>query len=278
MSQPRAAPLAPAPEQDDHFPPEDICTGKVATPCLCNTIKGAYMPGWDMPYSTFGLGSMGSAPDGDEDAVTGLIYLAELLDSDEARQYAVRSIAAFVLEDLGAANASANSRPVPVAGEIPPPLQTMWLWRGGSCWGGYDTASTDQPKDRNLCINPAYFSPGQWRLFRDYLRRHAHLVPAPHTAASLGAVLDSSITWGYNTLNRIACDNGLVSNWWKLPDADWPWRGGLTCANSGTSAGEYYSDASRCASAPRAPRPAPRPPALRPAPAMSRASQLSQRS
>ena len=46
-------------------------------------------------------GSMGSATDGDEDAVTGLIYLAELIDSDEARTFAVKSIAAFVLEDLG---------------------------------------------------------------------------------------------------------------------------------------------------------------------------------
>ena len=46
---------------DDHFPPEDICTGKVPTPCLCRTVEGAYMPGWDMPLETFGLGSMGSA-------------------------------------------------------------------------------------------------------------------------------------------------------------------------------------------------------------------------
>ena len=29
------------------------------------------------------MGSMGSATDGDEDAITGIIYLAELMDSDE---------------------------------------------------------------------------------------------------------------------------------------------------------------------------------------------------
>jgi hypothetical protein len=192
-------------------------------------------------------GSMGSAPDGDEDAVTGLIYLAELLDSDEARRYAVRSITAFILEDLGAANVSGNSRTVPSVGDIPAHLQRVWLWRGGSCWGGYDQSSTDEPANRNLCINPAYFSPGQWRLFRDYLTKHSQHVPTGHSASELAAVLDSSIVWGYNLLQRIACPNGLVSNWWTLPASasQWPWQGGLQCHNSGTSAGAYYSDASR---------------------------------
>jgi len=134
---------------------------------------------------------------------------------------------------------------VPSKGDIPKELQTMYLWRGGTCWGGYDTSSADQPDDRNLCINPGYFSPGQWRLFKQYLKEHADLVPKPHSAAELGAVLDSSIVWGYNTLQRISCENGLVSNWWTLPDTGWPYKGELKCQNSGTMAGAYYSDAAR---------------------------------
>jgi hypothetical protein len=122
----------------------------------------------------------------------------------------------------------------------------MWLWRGGSCWGGWDTSTPGEGgANRNLCINPAYFSPGQWRLFRDYLQKHAAMVPAAQSAQALADVLDSAIVWGYNTLSRISCDNGLVSNWWTLPDRGWPWHGELKCANSGTSAGGYYSDASR---------------------------------
>ena len=35
----------------------------------------------------------------------------------------------------------------------------------------------------------------------------------------LVAVLRSAITWGYNLLHRIACDNGLVTNWWTLPSS-----------------------------------------------------------
>eukprot|EP00406_Dinophysis_acuminata_P030533 CAMPEP_0179377334 /NCGR_PEP_ID=MMETSP0797-20121207/88776_1 /TAXON_ID=47934 /ORGANISM="Dinophysis acuminata, Strain DAEP01" /LENGTH=253 /DNA_ID=CAMNT_0021093391 /DNA_START=1 /DNA_END=758 /DNA_ORIENTATION=+ len=122
---------------DQYFDAKDICTGKFKTPCLCNTVEGAYMPGWLSPFTT--PGSMGSATDGDEDAVTGLIYLAELTGKDEFREYAVKSIAAFVLEDLGYAAAEKNSRPVPVKGDIPEKHQTMYLWRGGTCWGGYDT-------------------------------------------------------------------------------------------------------------------------------------------
>ncbi|CAK0888031.1 unnamed protein product, partial [Prorocentrum cordatum] len=223
--------------------PKDVCTGKVPTGCLCKTVDGAYMPGWDMPFTE--AGHMGSATDGDSDAVMGLIYLAELTGEREYQEYAVKSIAAFVLEDLGFADPEKNSRPVPAAGDIPASLQTMWLWRGGTCWGGYDTSAEGDADNRNLCINPAYFSPGEWRAFSKFLLKHPDLVPAPYEAAALAAVLDSAIAWGYNTLMRISCGNGLVSNWWSVPDNGWPWKGELKCTNSGTAAGAYYSDAAR---------------------------------
>lgn len=62
---------------------------------------------------------MGSATDADEDAVTGIIYLAQLTGDPDIRDYALKSIAAFVLEDLGLADAARNSRQVPVVGDIP---------------------------------------------------------------------------------------------------------------------------------------------------------------
>lgn len=155
----------------------------------------------------------------------------------------MRSITAFVLEDLGHSDAEANSRPVPVEGEIPPKHQRIYLWRTGTCGGGFDQSSNDPNHD--LCISPGYFAPGQWRLFQRYLREHAHLVPEPHTAEKLGEVLESSIVWGYNMVRKISCDNGLVSNWWSLPKSGWPHEGKLQCSNSGTEAGAYYSDAAR---------------------------------
>ena len=237
---------------DDHrykLLPKQVCA--LDTPLegsLCRTVPGAYMPAWKMPIGP-DAGSLGSATDGDEDAVTGIIYLAELLDSDEARAFAVKSIAAFVLEDLGLAAPRLNSRRVPAAGDIPHSLQTIWLWRGGSCWGGYDTSARGDAANRNLCVAPAYFSPGQWRLFARYLQKHARLLPDSigHSASQLSEVLLSAITWGYNLLHRISCPNGLVSNWWTLPGepSKWPWQGRLLCKNSGTAAGEYGPDAVR---------------------------------
>jgi hypothetical protein len=198
-----------------HEEPRQVCAAPPSYGSLCRRVHGAYMPGWQMPMVD--AGSMGSATDGDEDAVTGIIYLAELLDDDEIRTYAVKSIAAFVLEDLGLAAPHKNSRQVPRVGGIPEHLRTIWLWRGGSCWGGFDTtAAGEGAENRNLCLNPAYFSPGQWRLFANYVQRYSHLLPSDLlvTAEQLREVLLSAVTWGYNLLHRIACPNGLVTNWW----------------------------------------------------------------
>ena len=64
---------------------------------LCRLVPGAYMPGWRMPMGD--SGSMGSATDADEDAITGLIYLAELLDDDEVRTYAVK-VRVMICDDV----------------------------------------------------------------------------------------------------------------------------------------------------------------------------------
>ena len=128
-------------------------------------------------------------------------------------------------------------------------------WRGGSCWGGFDTtAAGEGASNRNLCVNPAYFSPGQWRLFAYYLERYGHMLPDDgsfgiHSVDDMVAVLRSSIVWGYNLLERISCSSGLVSNWWTLPASadEWPWQtaNGLVCHNSATDAGAYGPDAVR---------------------------------
>jgi hypothetical protein len=94
---------------------------------LCGTVPGAYLPAWRMPPVDSGF--LGSATDADQDAITGLIHLAHLTGETATRVYALKSIAAFVLEDLGLADPARNSRNVPTRGELPPELQTIWLWR-----------------------------------------------------------------------------------------------------------------------------------------------------
>ena len=92
-----------------------------------------------------------------------------------------------------------------------------------------------------LALPPARCRPAATRLegldAPHAARRRQHLPSSLPPAEELAEVLNSSITWGYNLLERISCESGLVSNWWKMPAAGWPWRGDLTCANSGTLAG-----------------------------------------
>jgi len=210
---------------------------------ICKKVSGTDMPAWRFPLSNCAGLCTGSAPDGDEDALMGIIYLAELTNDETIREYAVKSIVAFIMDDLGYGDPKGNSRQVPVTGDIPSELQNMYLWRGGSCWGGYDTTSGDL--NRDLCINPSYFSPGQWRIFRDYLLKYNKYVPSQFDATTLAQVVNSSIVWGYNLIEHISCNSGLITNWWSLPNSGWPWTGRLFCANSGTAAGAYGADACR---------------------------------
>ena len=66
----------------DHQSAAQLC-GRSASSLsgLCRRVPGTDMPAWSLPFDS--EGSLGSATDGDEDAVTALIYLAELLDDDE---------------------------------------------------------------------------------------------------------------------------------------------------------------------------------------------------
>lgn len=121
------------------------------------------------------------------------------------RAYAVKSIAAFIIEDLGLADPPRNSRRVPVVGDIPTALQRIWLWRGGSCWGGYDLTSTDTAvNNRNLCIAPAYFSPGQ--VSRHLVRSLTPILSSSQTRATSSARISK--------LSRTClCRRSLASQW-----------------------------------------------------------------
>ena len=85
--QPACGGCCPSSDQQ-HVPAKESCASATLGG-LCRLVPGAYMPGWRMPMGD--SGSMGSATDADEDAITGLIYLAELLDDDEVRAYAVKA-------------------------------------------------------------------------------------------------------------------------------------------------------------------------------------------
>merc|ERR1711862_846788 len=91
----------------------------------------------------------GAAPDGDEDAILGMIIAIKALEKsqnlpswyDELRQWTDESITQF-LKDNTALSSSGSHR----------------LLKLGSCWGGWDMYGN----------NPSYHAPGHFRMMRDF--------------------------------------------------------------------------------------------------------------
>jgi hypothetical protein len=90
----------------------------------------------------------GSAPDGDEDAIVGMIIALKAFDNkekptwyDELRKWADASCTSFLKHNTVVDSSSAYR-----------------LVKLGSCWGGWG----------NNGNNPSYHSPGSFKVMRDY--------------------------------------------------------------------------------------------------------------
>jgi len=219
---------------------------------------------WKYPLDQCAGLCTGSATDGDEDAVLGMIYLAAALKyPDDFVDTVMRAVISFASADLG----------FPDLYRTLPDGSKMFVPKGGSQWGGLLPAegplkSAQEP----FCYNPSYFSPGHYRAFRDFASAHwrsgfdAYLPPHQDGSAStlkeLIESFDGAVTAGYNLLFHSSCaDSGAVANWvgggaaCDKPDAlncaGVPWattpyigqKG--ECTASGTAFGAWGADASR---------------------------------
>lgn len=222
----------------------------------------AGLPAWKFPTSQCYPRCHGSATDGDEDAVLGMIYMADALRyPSDFMDMVVRSVIAFASADLG----------FPDLYRTLPDGTKMYVPKGGSAWGGLTPPhgrfkTSQQP----WCYNPSYFAPGHYRVFRDFLKEYweatydsylpPHLDGSPTSLDDLTAAFNGAIVAGYNILYRSSCSSGAVGNWvgvkstcWLdamscpgVPWADTPYVGTEgTCSASGTSFGSYGPDASR---------------------------------
>jgi len=218
---------------------------------------------WKFPPSQCYPICQGSATDGDEDAVLGMIHLAAALDyPTDFVDMVMRGVIAFASADLG----------------FPDLHRTLgdgtraFLPKGGSQWGGLLPPSGKYSSAQQAwCYNPSYFAPGHYRSFRDFARAHwrpafdAYLPPrlggAPTSLADLVLALNGAVNAGYNMLYRSSCPSGTVANWVGakaecasddtlscdgVPWATTPYVGERgTCTASGTAFGAWGADASR---------------------------------
>lgn len=209
-------------------------------------------------------GCHGSATDGDEDAVLGMIYLAAALNYPaDFMDFVMRAVIAFASADLG----------FPELYRTLPGGERMFVPKGGSAWGGvlpatglYKTAQDP------WCYSPGYFAPAHYRIFRDFVHDHwrpefdqylpPYLDGTSTTQIELEDAFKGAVTAGYNILYYSSCSSGTVSNWVGVesecpnpedlhcagvPWAHTPYVGANhgTCSASGTEWGSFGADASR---------------------------------
>jgi hypothetical protein len=246
---------------------KDSATKADVPPYGVSAIKGknggySGMAAWKFPVNQCAPFCHGTATDGDEDALLGMIYLTEALNApDDFVDMVMRAAITFASTDLG----------FPDLFRSLPDGSRMFVPKGGSDWGGLTPESgifgaSQQP----WCYNPSYFAPGHYRVFRDFVQKYwtsdfdSYLPPyldgTPTTMKELVASFDGAVTAGYNILYHSSCSSGAVSNWVgvksECPKGDLncegvPWattpfvgkKG--TCTASGTLFGSYGPDASR---------------------------------
>merc|ERR1719204_1806384 len=227
----------------------------------------AGLPAWKFPVDQDDIDSfMGSAADGDQDAILGMIYLAASLDyPDDFVDVVARSIIAFASADLG----------FPDMYRTLPDQRKVFVPKLGSMWGGLlPPGGKFKTKQEPWCYSPGYFAPAHYRAFRDFAWQNwrmkfadylpPHLDGTPSTVEELVEAFESAVTTGYNILYYSSCSSGSVSNWVGVkapcddnetlnckgvPWAHTPYVGEEQgeCAQSGTRFGSFGADASRSA-------------------------------
>lgn len=185
------------------------CGGKY--PCL---------PNWKFDGQLTTAQGTGSAPDGDEDAILGMILFVQATKNKgfpwwtEVAAWAYNSSKAFADFDTSL-NPSRKNRIV----------------RLGSCFGGWD------------CCNPSYFAPGHYKVFRDYM-----LAYNPAEGQRYLPLWNNLVNTTYLVLQANQCpSSGLVTNWY-VPNPTNPSTGGSvvsTCDFSGTPPDQFGSEACR---------------------------------
>jgi len=227
----------------------------------------AGVPAWKFPISEKNIvANQGSATDGDQDALLGMVYTAEALNHpSDFVDMVMRSVIAFASADLG----------FPDLYRVLPGGEKAFVPKMGSMWGGLlpeDGAFKTQQNP--WCYSPGYFAPAHYRTFRDFARQNwrkkfadylpPHLDGTPSTVEELVEAFESAVTTGYNILYYSSCSSGSVSNWVGVkapcddnetlncegvPWAHTPYVGEEQgeCAQSGTRFGSFGADASRSA-------------------------------
>ena len=178
---------------------------------------------------------IGAAPDGDEDAIVGMIMAVKAVENDsqkpswydEVRIWADASSTSFLLYNTKVSKTGNTNRIVKL----------------GSCWGGWETEGQ----------NPSYHSPGSYRLMKNYQKDfpseiRSYVMPFFDDGVSTQMRWDRVIQTSYDFLDEAQCDDvGLVPNWGMATETP---LGAIemypgSFSGSGTPQYEFGAEASR---------------------------------
>ena len=189
--------------------------------------KYVCLPDW-RHYKTGGSESTGAAPDGDQDAIVGIMLAVKAVENDankpswynEARKWADASATAFF--EFNVDKSKENFR----------------LLKLGSCWGGWE----DQGN------NPSYHSPGSYRVMKDYQNAFPNNDRNGYSGIAEGE-WDKLINTSHEFMRAVQCsgDGALVPNWATIT-VDGSGKiihTGGSFSGSGTPQYEYGSEAAR---------------------------------
>jgi len=170
----------------------------------------------------------GSAPDGDADALAGMLFAVLAMEQessppawlDEVGQWAYDTCKQFYMSST-VASSSGNHRIVKL----------------GACWGGWDGDGQ----------NPSYHAPGVYRLCRNYMKSHdTKYGSSADEGENWEAEWNKVIATTYKVLEATQCPStGLVPNWAKVYEEGQSLRAETGFSGSGTPGAEYGSEASR---------------------------------
>jgi len=202
---------------------------------LCGGGATACLPGWKHDKDLTEVLGTGAAPDGDEDAIVGMIMAVKALENDaqkpvwynEVKVWADASSTSFLYYNTKPSKSGNANRIVKL----------------GSCWGGWETEGQ----------NPSYHSPGSYRLMKDYQKDFPnsdrdYMMPNFQDGISTEARWNRVIDTSYEFLDEAQCDDmGLVPNWAMATEAG---SGEINLypgsfSGSGTPQYEFGAEASR---------------------------------
>ena len=198
------------------------------------------LPGWKHSGDLSSVLGSGAAPDGDVDAIVGMIIFVKVMEANgippgwaqqvsDVKDWADKSCTQFMIDNTVLSNSGSHR-----------------LLKLGTCWGGYETNGN----------NPSYHAPGHYKMMRDFQAS----IPSrdydrPNTLGGDNKTWNEKwnmlIDTSYKFLNTAQCQSsqgsGLVPNWALVTEKDSntleAYSGSFS--GSGTPQYEFGAEASR---------------------------------